>query len=83
MVGLKEGLMSRRLLEPGDREAAVADRHFAAFFGLKPGDLVQLGGKDFTIVGIAEQKQSSRGGRKPVCAASCRGGVGLNNAVSK
>jgi putative ABC transport system permease protein len=62
LVGLKAGLLSGRLLEPGDGEVAVADRHFAAFFGLKPGDSLQIGGKSFAVVGIAEQKQSSQAG---------------------
>jgi putative ABC transport system permease protein len=62
LVGLKTGLLSGRLLEAGDRDVAVADRHFAAFYSLKPGDSVQLGGKTFDIVGVAEQKQSSQAG---------------------
>jgi len=62
LAGLKTGLLSGRLLEAGDGEVAVADRHFAAFYGLKPGDSIQLGGKAFRIVGIAEQKQSSQAG---------------------
>jgi ABC-type antimicrobial peptide transport system permease subunit len=79
MVGLKAGLMSGRLLEPGDREAAIADRHFATFFGLKPGDTVRLGDMDFRVVGIAELKQSSQAGvanlYMPLAAAEQLAGV--------
>jgi putative ABC transport system permease protein len=62
MVGLKAGLMSGRLLASGDGDVAIADRHFAVFFGFKPGDRVKLGDRQFAIVGIAEQKQSSQAG---------------------
>jgi len=62
MVGLKAGLLSGRLLQSGEADTVVADRHFAALYGLKPGDKVRLGGKDFRVVGIAEQKQASQAG---------------------
>jgi putative ABC transport system permease protein len=62
MVGLKDGLISGRLLQAGDGDVAVADRHFAALFSIKPGDAVRVGDKEYRVVGIAEQKQSSQAG---------------------
>jgi ABC-type lipoprotein release transport system permease subunit len=62
MVGLKAGLVSGRLIQPGDVDAVVADRHFAALFGIKPGDWLRLGDKDYHVVGVAEQKESSQAG---------------------
>ncbi len=62
MVGLKAGLISGRLLQAGDSDVVVADRHFAALFGIKPDDKVRLGDRDYRVVGIAEQKQSSQAG---------------------
>jgi putative ABC transport system permease protein len=79
MVGLKAGLMSGRLLHAGESDVVVADRHFAAFFGLKAGDTVRLGDRDFHVVGIAELKQSSQAGvanlYMPVAAAEQLAGV--------
>lgn len=56
-----EGLIAGRVLQPGERGVAVADRHFAAFFGLKPGTTVMIGGQSFTVVGVAEQPGVSQG----------------------
>ena len=79
MVGLKAGLISGRLLQAGDGDAVVADRHFAAFFGIKPGDALRLGDRDFRVVGVAEQKQSSQAGVAnlyvPLPAAEALAGV--------
>jgi putative ABC transport system permease protein len=49
------------VLQPGDAGVAVADRHFAAFFSLKPGATVMIGGRPFPLVGVAEQKGVSQG----------------------
>jgi ABC-type antimicrobial peptide transport system permease subunit len=62
MVGLKAGLVSGRLIQPGDVDAVVADRHFAALFSIKPGDSLRLGDTDYHVVGVAEQKESSQAG---------------------
>jgi len=62
MVGLTSGLLSGRVLRPGDQQAAMVDRHFAAFFGLKPGDEVIVGTEKFLLVGVSEQKESSQAG---------------------
>ncbi len=75
----KEGLISGRLLHAGDVDAAVADRHFAALFSIKPGDTLHLGDKDYHVVGVAEQKQSSQAGVAnvylPLAAAEALAGV--------
>jgi putative ABC transport system permease protein len=62
MVGLKQGLISGRLIQAGDGDVVVADRHFAALFSIKAGDTIRLGDKDYRVVGVAEQKQSSQAG---------------------
>jgi putative ABC transport system permease protein len=79
MVGLKEGMISGRLLQAGDIDAAVADRHFAALFSITPGDTVRLGDRDYHVVGVAEQKESSQAGVAnvyiPLSAAETLAGV--------
>lgn len=79
MVGLKPGLMSGRLLHPGDGDVVVADRHFAALFGITPGDTVRLGDRDYRVAGVAEQKQGSQAGVAnlyvPLRAAEALAGV--------
>jgi putative ABC transport system permease protein len=59
---LREGLLAGRLFRADEQGVAVADRHYAAFYSLKPGDQVTIGGRDFQIVGIAEQRGSSQAG---------------------
>ena len=59
---LREGLVAGRLFQAGEQDVAMADRHYAAFFGLKPGDRVTIGERSFQIVGIAEQRGSSQAG---------------------
>jgi len=59
---LREGLLAGRLFRADEQDAAVADRHYAAFYSLKPGDRVTIGGRSFQIVGIAEQRGSSQAG---------------------
>jgi putative ABC transport system permease protein len=58
---LSQGLLAGRLFGPDERGVAVADRHYAAFFSLKPGSTVTIGGKPFQVVGVAEQKGVSQG----------------------
>lgn len=59
---LQEGLADGRLFEPDELGIAVADRHYAAFFSLKPGDPVTIGSESFELVGIAGQPNSSQAG---------------------
>jgi putative ABC transport system permease protein len=57
---LRPGLVAGRAFVPGELGVAVADRHYAAFFQLNPGAAVTLGGRRFTVVGVAEQRESSQ-----------------------
>ncbi len=57
---LRSGLVAGRALAPGERGVAMADRHYAAFFGLKPGSAVTIGGRRFPVIGVAEQRESSQ-----------------------
>ncbi len=59
---LRQGLIAGRLFKAGERDVAVADRHYAAFYSLKPGDRVTIGGRSFQVVGVAEQRESSQAG---------------------
>jgi putative ABC transport system permease protein len=59
---LREGLLAGRLFRTQEQGVAVADRHYAAFYSLKPGDQVTIGGRSFQVVGIAEQRGSSQAG---------------------
>jgi len=62
MRALREGLIAGRLFEADERGVAVIDRHYAAFYGLKPGDRVAIGERGFQVVGVAEQRGSSQAG---------------------
>jgi putative ABC transport system permease protein len=59
---LRQGLLAGRLFQADEQDVVVADRHYAAFFSLKPGDRVTIGGRSFQVVGIAEQRGSSQAG---------------------
>ena len=59
---LREGLLAGRLFRADEQGVVVADRHYAAFYSLKPGDHVTIGGRSFQVVGIAEQRGSSQAG---------------------
>jgi len=59
---LQEGLVAGRLFQPGEQGVAVADRHYAAFYSLKPGDTVTIGDQNFRVVGVAGQQGSSQAG---------------------
>lgn len=54
-----EGIIDGRFLQTGDTGKAVVDRHYAAFFGIKPGDTVKIGGEPFQAIGVVETKTSS------------------------
>jgi ABC-type lipoprotein release transport system permease subunit len=56
----RDWVVDGRFLEDGEIGAVVADRHFAAFYSLKPGDAVTIGGKPFHVVGIAEAREGSQ-----------------------
>jgi len=59
---LSEGLSAGRLFEPAETGVAIADRHYAALFSLKPGDDVTISQQKYKLVGIAEQKGVSQAG---------------------
>jgi len=59
---LREGLLAGRLFQADEHDVVVADRHYAAFYSLKPGDHVTIGGRSFQVVGVAEQRGSSQAG---------------------
>jgi putative ABC transport system permease protein len=43
----------------GERTEVLLEKHFAKFHGKNPGDSIQLGRKQFAIVGLVEQKEGS------------------------
>ena len=49
---LKSGLTNGRFLEATDSDSIVVEKHFAKFYGVKPGDSLELGGTSFEIVGL-------------------------------
>ena len=56
----REWVVEGRFLQPSDMRMAVVDKHYAAFFGLKPGDEVKIAGEQFKIVGIVEAQVGSQ-----------------------
>ncbi len=56
------GLVAGRFLQANDTRVVVVDRHYAAFFSLKPGSVVTIGGESFQVVGIVEAQEGSRAG---------------------
>ena len=56
----REWVVAGRFLQPSDSHMAVVDKHYAAFFSLKPGNEVKIGGESFQIVGIVEAQEGSQ-----------------------
>jgi len=56
----RDWVVEGRFLQPSDIRMAVVDKHYAAFFGLKPGDEVKIAGEPFNIVGIVEAQVGSQ-----------------------
>jgi putative ABC transport system permease protein len=56
----REWIVAGRFLEPGESGAAVVDKHYSAFFKIKPGDTVSIGGRLFQVVGIVEAREGSQ-----------------------
>jgi putative ABC transport system permease protein len=50
----EEWIANGRFFQPGETGAIVVDRHYAAFFGLEPGETVEVGKRPFTIIGVIE-----------------------------
>lgn len=49
-----EWLVNGRFFQPGETGVIVVDRHYAAFFGLESGEMVEIGGRPFTVIGVIE-----------------------------
>ncbi len=47
-------IVSGRFFQPDETDVIVVDRHYAAFFRMKPGETVEIAGKPFTVVGVVE-----------------------------
>jgi len=56
----RQWVIAGRFLQPGEHGVAVVDRHYAAFFRLKPGDQVAIGGQPFQVVGVVEVQEGSQ-----------------------
>jgi putative ABC transport system permease protein len=49
-----------RALKVGESNAALVEKHFAKFYGLKPGDKLQLGASNFQVVGVVAVADKSQ-----------------------
>ncbi len=56
---VREWLIKGRLPAPGAPEILV-ERHYGAFYRLDPGSTVEIAGKPFSVVGIAEIREGSQ-----------------------
>jgi putative ABC transport system permease protein len=56
----QDWVVAGRFLRPGESGAAVVDKHYAAFYRLKPGDTVTISGRPFQVIGIVEAKEGSQ-----------------------
>ena len=56
---VRDWLYQGRLPTPGTREVLV-ERHYGAFYRLAPGSNVDIGGEQFTVVGIVDIEQGSQ-----------------------
>ena len=56
---VRDWLIEGRSPVPGMREVLV-ERHYGAFYRLKPGAIVELGGERFTVVGVVDIKEGSQ-----------------------
>ena len=51
---VEDWIVSGRFFETDERDVVLVDRHYAAFFGLKPGAPVSIGGREFNVVGVVD-----------------------------
>ena len=56
---VKQWLISGRLPNAGAREVLV-ERHYGAFFQLKPGSTVEIGGEQYTVTGVVDILEGSQ-----------------------
>lgn len=47
-------IVNGRFFTQNESDVIVVDRHYAAFFSLKPGEMVEVGGRPFTVIGVIE-----------------------------
>ncbi len=47
-------IVNGRFFTADETDVIVVDRHYAAFFGLKPGEEIEVGRRPFTVIGIIE-----------------------------
>ena len=47
-------IVDGHFFQPGETDVIVIDRHYAAFFGLGPGETVEIGERPFTVIGVIE-----------------------------
>jgi putative ABC transport system permease protein len=61
-IGVKYNswVTSGRALTAGERNAALVEKHFAKFYGLKPGNKLQLGSSIFQVVGVVAVEDKSQ-----------------------
>jgi putative ABC transport system permease protein len=57
---LRASVVAGRFLNVGDRGVAVADTTYAQQAGVSIGSIVQIGGKPFTIIGLANTTQAGQ-----------------------
>jgi len=53
-AGLGGSLVEGRRFEADETGVVVVDRHYAAFFGLRPGDTIEMGHGPFSVAGIVD-----------------------------
>jgi len=53
-------ITSGRPLQPGERNKAMVEKHFAKFYGLKAGDSLQLGNTAFEVIGVLAVQDKSQ-----------------------
>ncbi len=51
---------SGRSLKAGEQNTALVEKHFANFYGLKPGDKLQLDASNFQVVGVVAVEDKSQ-----------------------
>lgn len=56
----KEWLVNGRFFQPQETGVVVVDRHYAAFFGLQPEGMVEIGERPFTVIGIVDVSGSNQ-----------------------
>jgi putative ABC transport system permease protein len=56
----REWIAKGRFFKAGDKGVAVAEKHFAKFYGLRVGDPIDISGEIFKLIGTVEVKNSSQ-----------------------